>query len=83
MPIPLLSRKHGSLNHFPESPRESLENHRTEVVQESPRESLFKDRYFVSGCGIGSESGNAKRFKESALVTDINLFYEIGVWLTN
>ncbi len=34
------------------------------VVQESPRESLFKDRYFVSGIG----SGIAKRFKDSALI---------------
>ena len=36
----------------------------SEVVQESPRESLFKDRYFVSGIG----SGIAKRFKDSALI---------------
>ncbi len=32
----------------------------SEVVQESPRESLLKDRYFVSGI--------AKRFKDPALV---------------
>ena len=32
------------------------------VVQESPRESLFKDHYFVSGSG----SGIAKRFKYPA-----------------
>ena len=34
------------------------------VVQESPRESLFKDSYFVSGRGIGSVI--AKRFKDQA-----------------
>ena len=33
------------------------------MVKESPRESLFKDRYFVSGIG----SGIAKRFKDPAL----------------
>ena len=38
------------------------------MVQESPRESLFKDRYFMSGRGIGSGSGIAKRFKDPALV---------------
>ncbi len=32
------------------------------VVQESPRESLFRDRYFVSGIG----SGIAKRSKDPA-----------------
>ena len=32
------------------------------VVQESPRESLFKDRYFVSRIG----NGIAKRFKDPA-----------------
>ena len=51
MPLPVLPIKHGSLNYFPESPRESLDNHRqrkivdtgdSEVVQESPRESLLK-----------------------------------------
>ena len=36
------------------------------VVQESTRESLFKDRYFVKGSGIGSVSGIAKRFKDPA-----------------
>ena len=36
----------------------------SEVVQESPRESLFKDRYFVSWRGIGSRI--AKRFKDPA-----------------
>ncbi len=58
VPMPLILRKHGSLNHFLESPRESLDNHRmrqlinagdSQVVQESPREAQFKDRYFVSG----------------------------------
>ena len=34
----------------------------SQVVQESPRQSLFKDRYNVSGRGIGS--GIAKRFKD-------------------
>ena len=34
----------------------------SQVVQESPRESLFKDHYFVSGIG----SGIAKRFKDPA-----------------
>ena len=34
------------------------------VVQESPIESLFKDRYFVGGIG----SGLAKRFKDPAQV---------------
>ena len=37
------------------------------VVQESPRESLIKDSYFVSGRGIGSGSGIVKRFKDPAL----------------
>ena len=41
----------------------------SEVVQESPRESLFKDRYLVSERGIGSGSGMAKRFKDPARVT--------------
>ncbi len=36
----------------------------SEVVQESPRQSLFKDCYFVSGRGIGI----AKRFKDPALL---------------
>ena len=31
------------------------------MVQESPRESLFKDRYFVSGIDAGIGSGIAKR----------------------
>ena len=35
----------------------------SEVVQESPRESLFKGRYFVSGTSIGI----AKRFKDPAM----------------
>ena len=39
----------------------------SEVVQESPRESLFIGRYFVSGRGIVSGSGIAKRFKDPAL----------------
>ncbi len=37
----------------------------SEVVQESPRESLVKDSYFVSGIG----SGIAKRFKDPVLFT--------------
>ncbi len=32
------------------------------ITRKSPRESLFKDRYFVSGRGIGSDSGIATRF---------------------
>ena len=36
----------------------------SEVVQESPNESLFKDYYFVSGRGIGI----AKRLKNPAQV---------------
>ena len=35
----------------------------SEVVQESPRESLFKVRYFVNGRDIGI----AKQFKDPAL----------------
>ena len=35
------------------------------MVQESPRKSLLKDRYFVTGIG----SGIAKRFKDPAQVT--------------
>ena len=38
------------------------------MVQESPRESQFKERYFVSGRGISSGSGIAKRFKDPAPV---------------
>ncbi len=40
----------------------------SEVVQESPRESLFKDRYFVRGIGISSGIGSciAKWFKDPA-----------------
>ena len=34
-----------------------------QVVQESPIESLFKDRYFASGTRLGI----AKRFKDPAL----------------
>ena len=41
----------------------------SEVVQESPRESLFKDRYFVSGHGIGS--GSTKRPKDPAQMSKI------------
>ena len=37
----------------------------SEVFQESPRESLFKDSYFVSGRGI------VKRFKDPALMNEI------------
>ncbi len=44
----------------------------SEVIQESPRESLFKDCYFVSGRDIGSGSGITKRFKDQALF----LFYQ-------
>jgi len=44
----------------------------SEVVQESPRESLFKDRYFVSGRGIGSGSGIAKLFKDPAQAYILN-----------
>ncbi len=65
----------GSLKRFATS---DAENHRqaalndqcrwfssdSEVVQESPRESLFKDRYFVSRRGI------AKRFKDPVLVCE-------------
>ena len=36
----------------------------SQVVQKSPREALFKDRYFVSGRG----SGIAKRFKNPAQI---------------
>ncbi len=36
----------------------------SEAIPESPRESLFKDLYFVSGIG---GSGVAKRFKDPAL----------------
>ncbi len=39
----------------------------SEVVQESPRESLFKDLYFVSG--IGSGRGIAIRFEDPAPVS--------------
>ena len=38
------------------------------IVEESPSESLFKERYFVSGRGIRSGSGIAKRFKDPALI---------------
>ncbi len=38
------------------------------AVQESPRESLLKDSYFVSGRVIGIGSGIAKRFKDPALL---------------
>ena len=62
-----------TLNHFPEL----LENYQTrlmidasdsEVFKESPRESLFKDRYFVSGIGSCIGSGIAKRSKDPAQV---------------
>ena len=43
----------------------------SEVVQESTRESLFKDRYFVSGRGIGS--GIDKQFKDPALINYTNI----------
>ena len=49
----------------------------SQVVQESPRESLFKDRYFVSGCCIGSGSGIAKRFKDLAQVYNFNTINDI------
>ena len=57
--IPLLPRKHGSLNHFPELARG--------IPRESPSELLLKDRFFVSGHIIVSGSGIAKRFKDPAL----------------
>ena len=50
-----------------ESPAALNDARDSQVVQESPRESLFKDRYFVSGRGIGSGSGIAKRLKDPAL----------------
>ncbi len=64
LPTSLLPRKHVSLNHFQiyrESP-DALNNQAGdyEVVQESPRKSLFKDRYFVSGI--------AKRFEDPSLI---------------
>ncbi len=37
------------------------------MFQELPRDSLFQDCYFVSGIGIGSGIGIAKRFKDPAL----------------
>ncbi len=56
----------------------------SEEVQESPRESQFKDGYFVSGRGIGSVSGIAKRFKDPALIVFsvfILLKYSLVVFL--
>ncbi len=41
----------------------------SQVVQESPRESLFKDRYFVIERDIGSGSGIAKRFTDPAHIS--------------
>ncbi len=42
------------------------------VVQELPRVSVFKDRYFVSSCCISSGSGFAKQFKDPALLLPLN-----------
>ncbi len=65
MPLPVLPMKHGSLNHFQETPRETLEDHWhclmtaatepvgvSQVFPRPPMETLFKDRYFVSRSGI-------------------------------
>ena len=66
MPLPLLMPL-SSLNHFPERPREILEDYwhckmtvTTELVgvfqvfSRSPIETLFKDRYIMSGSDKGS-----------------------------
>ncbi len=44
------------------------------------QESLFKDRYFVSTCGIGSDDGSgiAKRFKDIALL-DFSISYNFYI----
>ncbi len=39
----------------------------TQVFPRPPMKTLFKYRYFVSGSGIGSDSGIAQGFKDPAL----------------
>ena len=71
--LPVQPIKHGYLNKYPETPRETLEDHGhcemtaatepvgvSKVFPRSPIESLSKDRYFVSGSGIDSSSGITK-----------------------
>ena len=48
MPIPMPRITRESPHALNDDTSDSL------VIQESPRESLFKDRYFVSGRGIGA-----------------------------
>ncbi len=45
----------------------------TQVIQESFRESVFKDHYFVSGIEAGIGSCIAKRFKDQAPKSNIFL----------
>ncbi len=47
----------------------------SEAIPESPRESLFKDLYFVSDIG----SGIAKRFKDPALNYEKDQIYHSTV----
>ena len=71
--LSVLPIKHGSLYHFPETPRETLEDHwhcyitaATKLVgvfQVFPRPPIktpIKDRYFVSGSGYGGYIPSSK-----------------------
>ncbi len=74
LPMPLLPIKHGYFKSFSRESLAALKDrcrrfsNDSKVVQESTSESLFKDRYFVRGRGIGSGSGIATRFKDPTLV---------------
>ena len=67
-PLSVLSIKHGSLNHFPETHRETLEDQChclmtaateqvvvSQVFPRPPMETIFKDSCFVSGSGIAKD----------------------------
>ncbi len=79
LPLPVLPIKHWSLNYFPDTTKETQEDHWhwymtavtkpvgvSQVFSRPPMGTLFKDLYFVSGSGIVSDSGIARWFKDPA-----------------
>ncbi len=48
----------------------------SQVFPRTPMETLFKDRYFVSGSDIGSGSGIEKLFKDPALYLFLSNIYQ-------
>ncbi len=69
MPLPIswLPRKHGSLIHYPESPREDAGDSQV-ILKWSKNHPANYYCYFVSGRGISSGSAIAKRFEDPAMI---------------